>query len=646
VGLTQEIRGVAPNLVLHFLQRTFPFSELETSTLETLSRQCVIEHYPKGTLILKQNITDVEHFHIIQKGGVKAYLSSEDTLVTLKDYSSEGDSFGALPIVSGQKADFNIEAVDDTFCFLIDKDIFLSVVRDNPRFGRYYLETFSEDFVTAVYSELRFEQVKSRKEEACYLFSYRVSDIIKQSPEIIEGWATIRRAAQRMAALHIDSLLVKDDTDAIAGIVSNKDFRTKVVAQGLDYDLPVESIMTSPLRTIPAQAPCFEAMLRMIREQVGHLAVEHRQVIVGVVSDHDIMVHQGASFYYHFREIRGPRSISGLYPISQKIPIIVRTLLEEGARAENITKVITLFSDNIRQRMLTLLAEEMGPAPVPFCWLVLGSEGRKEQTFRTDQDNALVYQDPDGEAESAAARGYFKTFASKAVEHLQALGYPKCKNRFMASNPRWCRPYSVWQGYFQEWIQHPIPPEIGLSRIFFDFRPAWGANRLGDELRYYVTDLARDNLTFMRQHAVDCLTSSVPVSFCGDYVVERDGRQSAHLDLKAQGLTPIVNFARLMALNNGVRETSTLGRLQVLNEQGLLSKELYAEAKEAYEYQIQLTLVHQLRMLESGETADNTIRPAELSDLEKKTLREAFAVIQRMLDKLKKDFLTGEPARR
>ncbi len=113
----REIHGVAPNLVLHFLQRTFPFSELDTSTLQTLAKQCVIEHYPKGTVIFKQNITDVAYFHIIQKGGVKSYLSSEDTFVTLKDYSGEGESFGALPIVSGQKADFNVEAVEDTFLF-------------------------------------------------------------------------------------------------------------------------------------------------------------------------------------------------------------------------------------------------------------------------------------------------------------------------------------------------------------------------------------------------------------------------------------------------------------------------------------------------------------------------------------------------
>ncbi len=518
------------------------------------------------------------------------------------------------------------------------------MVRENPRFGRYYLETFSEDFVCAVYSELRFEKVKSHKEESCFLFNYRVRDIIKQIPEIIDGSATVRQAGALMTELHADSLLVKDQTENIIGLVSTKDFRTKVVAEGLDYDTPVAQIMTSPLRTIPAQAPCFEAMLRIIRERVDHLAVEHRQVIVGVVSAHDIMVHQGASFYYHFREIGVPRSISGLYAVSQRIPIMVRTLLEEGARAENITKVITLFNDNILHRMLTLLVDEMGPPPVPFCWLVLGSEGRKEQTFRTDQDNAIIYQDPKEGKESGEVREYFRIFGAKAVEHLQACGYPKCQNKFMASNPRWCKPYSVWNGYFEEWIINPIPPEVPLSRIFFDFRPAWGANDLAERLRNHVTDLAGHSEVFLRHLAEDCMTTATPVSFFGDYLVERDGMHSTELDLKARGLTPFVNFARLMALRYGIQETGTLNRLQILSDQGRISKALCADAREAYEFQIQLTLVHQLRMLEAGQLPDNAIQPSELSDLERKTLKEAFAVVHRLLGHVKKEFFSAVAA--
>jgi CBS domain-containing protein len=643
VGQGKEIHGVAPNLVLHFLQRTFPFSELETSTLETLAKKCVIEHYPKGTVIFKQNITDVEYFHIIQKGGVKSYLSSEDTFVTLKDYSGEGESFGALPIVSGQKADSTVEAVDDTFCFLIDKESFLTAVRENPGFGRYYLETFSEDFVCAVYSELRFEKVKSHKEQSWYLFNYRVRDLIKQMPEMIDVSSSVRHAAARMAQLHADALLVKDETEDIVGIVSTKDFRTKVVAEGLDYHAPVERIMTFPLRTIPAQAPCFEAMLRMIRENVDHLAVEHRQVIVGVVSSHDIMVHQGASFYYHFREIGVPRNISGLYGVSQKIPVIVRSLLEEGARADNIAKVITLFNDHILQRMLALLVEELGPPPLPFCWLVLGSEGRREQIFRTDQDNAIIYQNPREGAQSGEAKDYFRAFGVKAVEHLQACGYPKCKNKFMASNPRWCRPYAVWDGYFEEWIVNPIPPEVGMSRIFFDFRFAWGADALAESLRDHVTELARQHEGFLRHLAEDCVTTSAPVSFFENAIVERDGRQSNELDLKTRVLAPFVNFARLMALRHGIRETSTLSRLQVLSDEGRISQSLYADAREAYEFQIQLTLVHQLRLLEAGTPLNSSIRPSELSDLEKKTLKEAFSVVQRLFDHVRKEFLSAAP---
>ncbi|MBI5572235.1 MAG: cyclic nucleotide-binding domain-containing protein [Desulfomonile tiedjei] len=631
-------RAVAPTLVLDFFRRILPFSELSAATLADLAKQCVIAHYPKGSIILRQDLTEVTHLHIIQKGGVKEYIASDDTMVSLKDFSGEGGSFGALPIFSGKRADFNVEAVEDTFCFLIKKEAFLEVVRNNPRFGKYYLEAFSEDTVGAVYSELREATVRSRGEDAFYLFNLRVRDVINTLPETVSGRETVQQVGLRMAHLRVDWLLVKDETGSVVGTVADRDLRTKVVAEGLDYDTPVVEIMTPSFRTIPAQATCFDALLRMMREQVDHLVVEHRKAIVGVISAHDIIVYQGAAFLYPIRDIESQRRISGLYAVSQRLPMVVRTLLTEGARANNVTKVITLFNDNLLSRLLRLLTDEIGPAPVSFCWLNLGSEGRKEQTFKTDQDNALVYEDPQNGIDPYDVEEYFRTFADKAVEHLQACGYPRCKQKFMASNPRWRQSYSVWKGYFEEWLLHPIPPEVGLARIFFDLRPCHGNAALGESLREYITVHARGNDRFLRYLAGDCLLASPPLSFMGDFIVEKDGKKSEGLDLKVRGLSPFVNFARVMALRYGISETETLARLKGLTEDGHLSQALYADAREAYEFQVQLTLVHQLKMLEAGLDPDCFIRPVVLSDLERKTLKETFAVIDRLLEQVQETF--------
>jgi CBS domain-containing protein len=641
----EQDHAVIPTVVLHFLQRTFPFSELPTSLLDRLSRRCVIDHYPKGSLIFHQDTTEVTHFHIIQKGAVKAYLTSEDTLVSITDYSGEGESFGALPIVSGQHADFNVEAVEDTFCFLIQREDFLDVVKDNPRFARYYLETFSEDFVCAVYSELRREKLAERRQDTFYLLNHRVRDIIKQTPDIIESSMSVQDAGAHMAKLRVDALLVRDKAGALVGLLSNKDFRTKVVAEALDYSTPVAQIMTAPLPTIPAQALCFDALMRMIRDRVDQLAVEHRKTIVGLVSAHDIVLHQGASFLYDFWNIGAQQKLAGLQAIPQKVPVVVRTLMQEGARAENLTKVITLFNDRILKQLLTLVSEELGPSPVPFCWMTLGSEGRREQTFKRDQDNALIYQEPADPKDRPDVEAYFRTFAKKAVDHLHTCGYERCLHKFMASNPRWCRPYEAWESYFEEWILHPIPPEVALFKIFFDFRPLYGSESIATHLRTRIVQMLPRGHAFLRYLAEDYLNHPPPISLFGEFIVDPGGAHVDQMDLKSRGLTPFVNFARLMALRHGIRETGTLERLQLLCERGHLPRELYSDAREAYEFQIQLTLVQQLRSVEEGLKAEYYLRPSELSDLERKTLKDAFAVIHRMMEHVRKVFGSAEAPR-
>ena len=249
--------------------------------------------------------------------------------------------------------------------------------------------------------------------------------------------------------------------------------------------------MAWPVHTISAEAICFEALLKMIRDQYDHLVVEQRKQILGVIAAHDIIAYQGALPLYLFREIAAERDIDSVYALSEKVPAAVRTLIEEGAKGGNISRVITLLNDCIVDKILDLLIQRLGPPPVPFSWLTMGSDGRKEQTFRTDQDNALVYRDPVDDRERQTVETYFDTLAQLATEHLVACGYPPCKSGFMASNPRWCKPYSVWENYFDDWMTSPEPKEVAMVSIFFDFRPVYGDMSLGSSLRQRLTDRAQ-----------------------------------------------------------------------------------------------------------------------------------------------------------
>jgi len=304
--------------------------------------------------------------------------------------------------------------------------------------------------------------------------------------------------------------------------------------------------------------------------------------------------------------------------------------------------MITILNDQILDRILTLLIAELGPPPLPFCWLLMGSEGRREQTFKTDQDNALIYADPEGEEQAKEAEAYFKTLADKAIEHLVACGYPRCPGEIMASNPKWRQPARLWQRRFDGWLSTPEPRDVLHSTIFFDFRGGYGERGLAQRLRQHLAEQARKKEIFLLHLAKDCLEARPPLSFFRNFIVEKDGEHKNLLDLKTKGLVPFVDFARLMSLKCGVRESNTLGRLQLLAEGDHISRELYSEAVDAYEFLMQLRLIHQMQLLEENRTPDNYINPADLSDLEKQTLKEAFEVVRRMQSLIKQEFRLGE----
>jgi len=624
--------------IIGFLANTLPFNRLPPDALHSLAQKCVIDFFPEGTMIFCQEVTVVNFLYLIQKGGVKSYLKNDEGEVTLKDYRGEGEYFGALPIIQGTKANLNVETVEDTFCFLIAKKDFQALLAENAEVAQYFLRTMSAKLVKGVYAELRQHKIAPRTEGALYLFSAPVEEIAKGKLYVAPTSATVMDVAQIMSDNFIGSLLLKDETGTIVGIITDKDLRTKVVAKGLDFSTRASEIMAFPVQTISSQAMAFDALLKMMKEKVHHLAIEKNGEIIKMITTHDIMVEQGTSPLYLFREIVAQRRIEGLYPLAQKVPFVIRTLIEEGAKANNITRMITVLNDHILDRMLSLLVQELGEPPLPFVWLLMGSEGRREQTFKTDQDNAILYQDSPDSKLMAMASEYFTSFSRSAIDHLVKCGYPLCPGDIMASNQKWRQPLSVWKGYFHAWCSVPKPQEILHSTIFFDFRAGYGTIALAEELRAMLTGVTQREGIFLLHMARNCLASRPPLSFFKNFIVDKDGEHKNTFNLKQRGMVFFVDYARLMALKFGIDETNTLDRLHILQEGHYLSHGLCSEIIEAYEFLMQLRLVHQLRMLEDGRQPNNHINPTDLSDLERQTLKEAFAVITRLQESIRLEF--------
>ncbi len=635
--------NVDPEAVLSFLGKTMPFSELDASVLQEITGKFTQDFYEKGTVILRQGVSDVSHFQLITRGGVKVLQTEEDGSVKLIDFRGEGGYFGALGIIKQAKATFSVEAAEDTFCYLLESEDFLRLVQSHANFANHFLESFSDEMVDAAYADMRDRKKTIAADKGLYLFTAKVGEVVRRAPEVMHSSATIQEAASKMSELGIGSLLITDTSEDVMGIVTDNDLRAKVVAKGLAYTKPVGEIASSPVKSIPSSALCFDALLQMMNQQVHHLAVEEQGHIIGMMTAHDIMVQQGTSPISLFREIVNTQKIEQLYPLSEKVPAIVGTLIHEGAKADNITRMIAVLNDHIVSRVLSLLTDEIGPAPHPWCWLMLGSEGRKEQTIKTDQDNALIYENPPEEWEAIkAAKLYFRRLGNEAIKHLEACGYPLCEGKMMASNPTWRKSYSDWQGYFDGWMNTPEPEAVLHSTIFFDFRPGFGSVSIAERLRDHVQAVAPRRGVFLMHLAKNALATKAPLSFFRDFLVEKDGRYKNRVDLKTRGLVPFVDFARVLSLRHGVKETNTIARLEGLVEGDHISRDLYAESREAYEFQMHVRLVHQFRRLQAGLTPDNFVDPVDLSENEKQTLKEAFGVIGRLQAFLKDELKVVE----
>ena len=351
----------------------------------------------------------------------------------------------------------------------------------------------------------------------------------------------------------------------------------------------------------------------------------------GVVSINDIMMHRGISPVTLLSEIDAQSDIQGLYRLSGQLPRLVQELVDGGATATSITRIVSVLNDRIVGRLLLLMEGKMGPAPVPFCWIVMGSEGRQEQTLRTDQDNAILYEDLEDDWQLIKkAKLYFRSLGNEMIEHLVKCGYPLCKGGMMASRSTWRKPFSVWTSYFNEWMTSADPETMLLVKVFLDFRHNYGAAHLAGRLRDHVFEEGPRRRFYSNHLTKDASAIAPPLSFFRNFIVERDGEHKNRLDLKLRGMVPIVDFCRAMAFKNGILETKTMSRLSKLQEEAFVPEELCSEIMEAYEFLMHLRLLHQLRLVHREEEPHNFVDPAELSDLEKQTLKGAFGVINRM----------------
>jgi CBS domain-containing protein len=622
----------------NFLGNIEPFSFLPDQDLSHLVDEMSIVRHTKGTVLFVQGSSRLGYLYIVQKGSAERYFEERNER-TMKELLGEGDIYGGISILLNDGISVRtVRMLEDTFFYLLPKETFLAVCKDHETFSAFFTDAFGKRMLQRSYAAVISKTLQPR-EEGLQFFNRHVATVYTQEPIFGSPDMTIQQAAETMARQNISSLLLNTDEGKCVGLVTERDLTHRVTATGYDIQKPVSDVMSAPVRSIPEYALVSEALLAMVESNIRHLAVSDvNDGIVGILTNRDLLTARGQSPLFLIRSIKQAVSVQEIAESYKRLPDLIRSLISGGARADNVTRFITMVSDTILKRIIGFTLDEMGPPPAKFAFMILGSEGRREQTLKTDQDNAIVFEDVDSGREDELM-AYFLAFGEKACTMLDTVGYAFCTGGVMAQNPKWCQPLSKWQSYFHKWIHAAQPQDLLEASIFFDFRLGYGDEALITELRAFLFDALKGWVGFLRHLTENALHFKPPLGFFRNFVVESKGEHRDKFDIKA-AMTPIVDFARIYALQSQVDATNTLERLSHLRINETLSQDEYEEIEKAYSFLMQLRFVRQIAaVIEEKSKPDNYINPKKLTRIEQKMLKEIFVRIERFQGKLEVDFI-------
>ena len=568
-----------------YLRATAPFSALPPALFEGAARAVDVAYHPAGTWLARAGGPPLQHLHVIRKGAVRLERDGK-TLQVLE----EGELFGYASLLSG-KSSLDVQVEEDLVAFRIPEEAFRALLGD-ARFASHFADALSDRLKAA----LAHSPVATFQPD----LGLEVGQIVRDPPVWVEPGATVGEAARAMRAAHATAVLVRGARPAI---VTDRDFRNRVLAEGLGPDAPIAAAASPAPRTVSTETPIHEAWTALLDAGGHHLPVVRGGEVVAVLGATELLRCTAQGPMAVLRRVERLSSREGLPGYAAQVGKMVASLLAGGLDALRIAGFVARLNDTLVGRIVRMAEAELGPAPAPWAWLALGSEGRSEQTLLTDQDNALVHAD-------GADPAWFAAFADRVNADLEAAGFPRCAGGYMAR--RWTAPLSEWAGWFAGWIDAPSPEAILRAGIFFDYRRVAGALDVGP-LDAALAAAPRKP-PFLRFLARAALEFRPPPALLLRL-------QGTSVDLKAHGIAPVVFLARCYGLEVGGAPRGTLARLEAAAQAGNLAEEVLGEASEAYRFLVGLRLRLQLR---------GAAVPGGLSALERSRLKDALRAVRRL----------------
>ena len=463
-----------------------------------------------------------------------------------------------------------------------------------------------------------------------------LAGLVRQEPLIVKPDANLRDTMFALNQAGVQAAVVAEDRDIPLGVVSLRELIDAITIARADLSAPTFHYMTAAPVSLPADASLHRARVAMTRGHLSHLVLlDSDGRLSNLISPADLPGFREGAAEQLIDAIGLASNVDSLAASAERVRRRGRELFDGGMGVEALCQWMSGLNDLISIRVIELVADEFDLPPVPWSWIVFGSEGRLEQTFATDQDNGLIFQ-PDNESATESVRGTFVAFAQAVNRALDLCGFMLCPGNVMAGNPSWCLSVKEWRQRFQAWMAQPDPEALLHASIFFDFRPLYGQDELVDDLHKWLLPQPAQHPRFLSAMAAQALTCAPSLGMFGRFAYDGGNRFPHTIDIKSRGTRPFVDAARIWALEHGVWTTHTAERLRAV---GPLLKRGSADTLASVEAFDFVQRVRIQRQITGGDyDSINRVDPADLTAPQRMMLKEAFKQAKVLQLRLRQQF--------
>ncbi|MDW7673062.1 MAG: DUF294 nucleotidyltransferase-like domain-containing protein [Bacillota bacterium] len=627
--------------LINFLKSTTPFNNLTEDMFSLLIQQSSTKVFPKNTFVFKQGEPSHQTLYLIYKGLAKIIVTAESQEIIVA-FRKPHDFFGETAFLTNNLYPASVKASEDLHCLLISRNMFEYLCQINPSFASFFSQILTERM-----SSLYKEVVLGQSYEAWGLesnpFRHRLGELMSSPVITCFENDSAHHISKLLNNYSISSLVVLNKDNRPTGIITERDLINKVI---LNRPNPVtwpsaKEIMNPHPLQLPPTAFYYQGLLTMVKHKCKHILIGDNEEIIGIVTIKDLIKSRSMGALSIIQDLETQSTIKGLSIIRNQVDNVLKALVSEKAPPLDVCEVISEFNDRITKKVIEISEAEMkaegyGPPPASYCWIVMGSGGRKEQLFTTDQDNALIFENeaPDKLEKNQA---YFLKLADKVVAGLEQCGFKRCKGEVMADNTNWCKSFNQWQKTIDDWFVALEGESLKNMSILADLRAIYGNQKLAYLLQRHL--LKKFNQVALYHLAASYLEHRVPLNLFKQIVTEKTKNHEDEVNLKASASIHAVNMIKLFALREGISETSTLKRLHILAKKKVFTADNAEYFEVAYQALTMFRLRTNLEKIGAGQEADNYLKPKQLTKRQQSVLRESFLAVAQLQNQAKLVFL-------